>query len=333
MAGLARTYAPRPPPPFHPEAVIGNWPSPNYRHAESISTIGRQAAAPVQHQKAPPSITLKPAAVRSDPAYITLDRAQQSTEAVLERVMDTPITLTQRKLLSLAPEIRAQLVEATVMRRVHSKPPVQATTRDIANEAVPTQSRRHEEAMAAHMPAAFALAAGISPADTAVTTDPFDVYLCGHNLGLEELSSMAESATPQDSPPAIDSQERTEVTIGLKGQEETGPKPEGVPEAPAWSKDQTIQHPKQTFPENSAPSREVSTPHPQNIRITDSTATDTPEPTPVPIPHSIPFPCRVRVCRHSVSLVPEHHLASSWASSTYPPRLESGRKPPALSHW
>ena len=38
--------------------------------------------------------------------------------SVYERAMETPITVTQRELLSLAPEVRSQVADATIKRRV-----------------------------------------------------------------------------------------------------------------------------------------------------------------------------------------------------------------------
>ncbi|KAF8503823.1 hypothetical protein F5888DRAFT_1631699 [Russula emetica] len=143
------------------------------------------------------------------------------------------------------------------MQRVHREPLAQAMTEDKAEEAVSTRSQKHEKAMAAHMPTAFALGAGISPVDTIVTMNPFNVYLCGHSLGLAELSdTLVESAAQQNSQPATNSQKRTEAAVGPTKQNGTGSEPEEAPEVPAWSNDQTTQHPKPPKPENPANSPE-----------------------------------------------------------------------------
>ena len=59
-------------------------------------------------------------AKKSEPAYKTQPAIYKPsiTTDVYSRTMDTPITVTQRELLSLSPEVRAQIREATTTRRV-----------------------------------------------------------------------------------------------------------------------------------------------------------------------------------------------------------------------
>src|SRR5271163_5115927 len=60
---------------------------------------------------------------RPEPVYKTLPPIHDSTIAanVYKRSMDAPITLTQRELLSLSPEVRSQVREATTTRRLPNK--------------------------------------------------------------------------------------------------------------------------------------------------------------------------------------------------------------------
>src|ERR1700678_3880984 len=61
---------------------------------------------------------------KSDPAYKTLPPVHDPAIAVqvYKRSMESPITITQRELLSLAPEIRSQLRDATTTRRIPNNP-------------------------------------------------------------------------------------------------------------------------------------------------------------------------------------------------------------------
>jgi hypothetical protein len=79
--------------------------------------------------------------------------------------METPITVTQRELLSLAPKVHAQVINATVKRHVPREPVVQAMIEridcDDKAEGFDRQKKaaEREERRAAHMPAAFVTAA------------------------------------------------------------------------------------------------------------------------------------------------------------------------------
>ena len=107
----------------------------------------------------------EPAAGRPEPAYATSAKIQDPriAKAVYERAMETPITVTHRELLSLAPEVRAQMVDATVKKRVPREPVVQAMVESYAEdeeeeEAKQQKAAAREERRAAHMPAAFVAA-------------------------------------------------------------------------------------------------------------------------------------------------------------------------------
>jgi hypothetical protein len=61
---------------------------------------------------------------KPEPAYKTQPPVYKASIAtdVYSRTMDAPITITQRELLSLAPEVRSQLREATTTRRIPTEP-------------------------------------------------------------------------------------------------------------------------------------------------------------------------------------------------------------------
>ena len=60
---------------------------------------------------------------RADPAYRTLPPVHDSAIAtsVFQRSMEAPITITQRELLSLSPEVRSQVRDTTTTRRIPNK--------------------------------------------------------------------------------------------------------------------------------------------------------------------------------------------------------------------
>ena len=80
--------------------------------------------------------------------------------------METPITVTQRELLSLAPEVRTQMADATIRKRIPRDPAAQTANRaPVAHamiEEVPDEddpdSTKKESTHVSHMPAAFAAA-------------------------------------------------------------------------------------------------------------------------------------------------------------------------------
>jgi hypothetical protein len=60
---------------------------------------------------------------KPEPTYKTLPPIHDPliAESVYKRSLDTPITITQRKLLSLSPEVRSQFRDSTITRRVLTK--------------------------------------------------------------------------------------------------------------------------------------------------------------------------------------------------------------------
>jgi hypothetical protein len=91
-------------------------------------------------------------------------------KTVYKRAMETPITVTQRELLSLASKVRTQLANATVQKRVLQDPAVQAVHRapvahtiieeieEILDKDDPDSVvlNNEDSIQLSHMPAAFA---------------------------------------------------------------------------------------------------------------------------------------------------------------------------------
>ncbi|KAJ7051827.1 hypothetical protein C8F01DRAFT_937200, partial [Mycena amicta] len=92
-----------------------------FRPNRSIHSLARDAAyAPPRDRNVGVRVPNPPAAKKPEVAYRTT--APVYDEKIASEVfgcsMDAPITLTQRELLSLSPEVRAQVRDATTSRRV-----------------------------------------------------------------------------------------------------------------------------------------------------------------------------------------------------------------------
>ena len=137
----------------------------------------------------------EPAAGRHEPAYSTTAKIHDPrvADTVYERAMETPITVTQRELLSLAPEVRARVADVTVKKRVprDTAPVAQAMIEEVTDDDEPSPCSQRL-AQATHMPAAFT-AAHVPPADATVIADPYEAYLREHKHGEPDMVVAAES--------------------------------------------------------------------------------------------------------------------------------------------
>ncbi|KDR69122.1 hypothetical protein GALMADRAFT_230903 [Galerina marginata CBS 339.88] len=72
---------------------------------------------------APAAPSKASAAKKPEPAYRTLPPIHEAAIAntVYNRALDTPVTITQRELLSISPEVRSQIREAVTTRRIPTK--------------------------------------------------------------------------------------------------------------------------------------------------------------------------------------------------------------------
>ena len=101
-----------------PQPIVApEHPYQNAKDAAYAPPANRNVGAPF---KAPQN------AKKSDPAYKTLPAVHDPTIAadVYKRSMEAPITITQRELLSLSPEVRSQVRDVTTTKRIPNNPPV-----------------------------------------------------------------------------------------------------------------------------------------------------------------------------------------------------------------
>ena len=149
----------------------------------------------------------------------------QIAKAVYERAMETPITVTQRELLSLAPEVRTQIADATIRKRVPRDPTAQPAGRgpmahamieEIPDEDEPDQVQTKPN-HASHMPAAFAAAARILPPDATIIDDPYEAYLRENagNINPNDPNTVvaAESSALRAILPTVDGQDKVEAIL------------------------------------------------------------------------------------------------------------------------
>ncbi|KAJ7307668.1 hypothetical protein DFH08DRAFT_824195 [Mycena albidolilacea] len=169
-------------------------------------------------------------AKKPDPAYRTtaLIYDEKVANSVFDRSMDAPITLTQRERLSLSPEVRAQVRDATTSRRVappskekSSGPPVEQFLVDatpppscVVADSFAEQKAKDARATAFFdsMPATFSQAAQNDlPSDAIVV---HDIYESFYNAGAmpDDLIVSMESSTIRSILPVVDNKQQT-ITI------------------------------------------------------------------------------------------------------------------------
>ncbi len=118
----------------------------------------------------------KPAPKKSDPAYRNIAPIYDAETAtdIYNRSLEAPVTITQRELLSIAPDVRAQYKEATTAKR-------STNTENQAQNNPQQQDRTQERVLNTlhSMPAAVALTASqhrSPPEGATVIDDPFEQY-------------------------------------------------------------------------------------------------------------------------------------------------------------
>ena len=107
--------------------------------------------------------------------------------------------VTHRELLSLLPEVRTQVADATLRKRVPREPTAQTMVKEVSDEdnlswlpkrqtylalvpqammeEIPDEPEQAQKTRASHMPAAFSNAAQIPPLNATVITDPYKAFL------------------------------------------------------------------------------------------------------------------------------------------------------------
>jgi hypothetical protein len=197
-------------------------------HTHPYAAAPDATYAPVTEQARPAA--KEPAAGRHEPGYHNTAKVYdpQVAKAVYERAMETPITVTQRELLSLAPEVRNQMADATIRKRVPREPAVQAVHRaPVAHamiEEVPDEDDpdsvvlgNEDSTQLTHMPAAFAAAARAPPPDATIIADPYEAYL-RENAGSINPNDpnavvAAESSALRAILPVVDGQDKVEAIL------------------------------------------------------------------------------------------------------------------------
>jgi hypothetical protein len=171
------------------------------------------APAPVRH--AAPQAP----APRHNPAYNTAAKIHdpQIAKVVFERAMETPITVTQRELLSLAPEVRSQVADATIRKRVPREPLAQTMIEEITDdeEDVSQHIRDRSANFNAHMPATYVTAARTPPANATIIADPYEAYLRENatQQGESDIRVASESNALRAIQPLVDGQDRVEAIL------------------------------------------------------------------------------------------------------------------------
>jgi len=159
-----------------------------------------------------------------EPAYTTVAKVYDPriAKTVYERAMESPITVTHRELLSLSPEVRAQLADVTARKRMARDQPAMVMVEDVPDPEGDNFLKTFEEARAAkaahegHMPAAFAAAARTPPVDATVIADPYEAYLRENKNSdkpSEPVRVAAESSALRAILPTVDGQDKIEAIL------------------------------------------------------------------------------------------------------------------------
>jgi hypothetical protein len=173
----------------------------------------------VEHPFAKPSLTCDllgetdsdpPPLRKSECAYTTTSQIYDAKVAhkVFEQILSTGITLSQRDLLSLAPELCTKIADVTVCKRI-ARTDAQAVLENIP-EVAPARSSE------AHMPASFSKTIHELPANTTIIKDPYEAllrqWLCGECSG-EPVKVATESNALRAILPTIADQEQVEAIL------------------------------------------------------------------------------------------------------------------------
>ncbi|KAH9025616.1 hypothetical protein EDB84DRAFT_1564013 [Lactarius hengduanensis] len=134
---------------------------------------------------------------------------EKTASQIYDRMMDTEVTVTQRELLSLAPELRSQVSEVTTKRRI-ARVNAQESTEEVAE---PKPKRSTES----HMPAAFSAARRAPPANATIIADPYEALLKARPAegdGSQETMEVAtESNALRAILPVVDGSEKVEAIL------------------------------------------------------------------------------------------------------------------------
>ncbi|KAJ7925343.1 hypothetical protein B0H13DRAFT_1863187 [Mycena leptocephala] len=228
---------PPPPPPVRAVPPVNPVPPPPVRdpppHLAPEHPYSRARDAAYAPPKDRNVGALPPQPKKSDPAYRTTAPVfdEKIASAVFDRSMNVPVTLTQRELLSLSPEVRSQVRDATTSRRVapaKDKPPNAAAAPnyfvDSVAEVFPysaepslvedtlEEQQTKDDRMSAFldaMPVAYADTARSSselPPGAFVVDDPYESFYVSGSVP-EDLIVSLESSAIRSILPVIDNKQ------------------------------------------------------------------------------------------------------------------------------
>lgn len=154
------------------------------------------------------------ASAANAPAYRTLPPIHDPTIAaeVYRRAMDAPITITQRELLSLSPEVRSQVREITTTRRIPTAP--------VADHQAALQVTVEDEDMSYDLAPTFALGRHEGkplPKGATIVADPIELYYNSLEPGevpdLDRLTVAKESTAIRSIHALVDTTQKKECTV------------------------------------------------------------------------------------------------------------------------
>ena len=181
---------------------------PTHPYASVSDAINRKATGP---DAARPTAQ-RPAAGRPDQAASKV-HDPRIADSVFDRAMQTPITITHRELLSLAPEVRTRIADISTKKRTPREPLAQAMIEELpeAETYAATGNQQRFERHATHMPAAFVTAT--TYANTA--EDEVEAYFGANSKNPTDLplSVAAESNALRAIQPVVDGQDRVEAIL------------------------------------------------------------------------------------------------------------------------
>jgi hypothetical protein len=183
----------------------------NAKDAAYAPPTSRNVGAPV---KVPANKAVIPANKAVIPAYKTLPPIHEASIAMdlYKRAMEAPITITQRELLSLSPEVRAQVRDVTTTHRIPTA--AASTTQGSLQIAI------SEEDIAFDIAQTFALRRTderIPPKGAIVVADPIEEYYGSLEPGeipsIDRLTVAKESTAIRSIYALVDNSQKKECTV------------------------------------------------------------------------------------------------------------------------
>ena len=172
------------------------------KDAAYVPPVNRNVGAPAKPPTQP----------RAEPAYKTLPPVHNAAIAadIYKRSMEAPITITQRELLSLSPEVRLQVREVTTTKQVltENKQPMQTfvVEEEEATEEIPISAFAYQ-----HAPHR------IPPEGSTIIPDPIETYYKslkhGQEPDLDRLTVAKESTAIRSLYALVASSQKIECTV------------------------------------------------------------------------------------------------------------------------